>query len=81
MSVIKTDCSGCLEPFRLDTETGVVTMHVPSNGKRGSLYVPAHDVTADAVLDANGDLLVWQCPRCGYADSVYADDETRRALT
>lgn len=82
MAIVKENCSGCMEAFRLDTETGTVTMTVPSNGKRGSLHVPTHQVTTMAVLDRGNDLLLWDCPfpGCGYAESVYADDETRAAL-
>lgn len=80
MSVVRKDCSGCMEPFRLDTETLVVTMQVPSNGMRGAKHVPAHTVSAEATV-SRMDMIEWECPRCGYAESEYADDETRRALT
>ncbi|GAB2734784.1 hypothetical protein [Nocardioides pakistanensis] len=80
-AVIKKDCSGCTEPFRLDMATLTVTMKVPSNGLRGARHVPSHTVTAEATLAPNGVLVYWDCPRCGYAESEYADDETRNALT
>lgn len=81
MAIVKKDCSGCMEPFRLDTVTGVVTMTVPSNGKRGSLHVPKHDVTAEATLDRPGVLLLWDCPRCGYAESEYENDDVRKEMS
>lgn len=80
MAIVKKDCSGCMESFRLNTTTGIVTMTVPSNGRRGSLHVPAHDVTTEATLDRVETLLLWDCPRCGYAESEYEDDEIRKAM-
>lgn len=73
-TVRRFPCSGCGEPLALNVATLVVTMRVPSNGKRGSLHVPAHDVTAEAV--EVGPLIEWDCPLCGYADSeeVEVDD-------
>lgn len=67
LTIVRNDCSGCAEPFTLYTGTFVVTMRVPSNGKRGSLHVAAHKVTAEAV-ESDG-LILWDCPRCGYAES------------
>lgn len=80
-NIVKTECSGCMEPVKVDVEGGVATMRVPSNGKRGSLHVAAHDVTAEVLIDSDDTLAMWDCPRCGYADSVYADPQTRKALT
>lgn len=75
MDTVTAQCSGCGEDFTLDRETGAVTMRVPSNGRQGRLHVPAHDVTTEAFSD--GTLLLWECPRCGYAESEYERDEDR----
>lgn len=82
MAIIKNDCSGCMEPFVLDTDNLTVTMKVPANGLRGSKHVPAHKVTAEVSV-SRMDMFEWECPfpGCGYAESEYADDETRYALT
>lgn len=74
MATIKSECSGCSNPFTLNTVTGKVTAKVPSNGKRGSLHVPARTETTEAVDD--GILLLWDCPfpGCGYAESAYNDE-------
>lgn len=79
--IVKKDCSGCMEPFRLNTVTGIVTMMVPSNGIRGAGHKPAHEVTTEATLDRAQTLLLWDCPRCGYAESEYEDDEIRDEMT
>lgn len=79
-NIVRTTCSGCTEPVRVNLHRGTATMRVPSNGKRGSLHVPAHDAVADVIIDADGDLAMWDCPVCGYADSVYADPEVRADL-
>jgi len=77
---VTTTCSGCAADVRVDVDGGTATVRVPSNGKRGSLHVPAHDVVADVVVA--DDLAMWDCPvpSCGYADSVYATAELRRVL-
>lgn len=77
-NIVHTTCSGCSEPVKVDVDGGVATMRVPSNGKRGSLHVPAHDVTADVLIDSDDTLAMWDCPRCEYADSVYATAALRR---
>jgi len=64
-ATITTTCSGCSEEVKVAAYEA--TVQVPSNGKRGSLHVPAHKVVADVYDD--GDLLTWDCPACGYADS------------
>ena len=79
--LVTKPCSGCMEDFTLDVGTGIVTMRVPSNGKRGSLHVGAHEVTTEATLDRAGVLLLWECPRCGYAESEYEDPDVRAAMT
>lgn len=79
-NTVTTECSGCMEPVSVDIDAGLATMHVPSNGRRGSLHVPAHDVTAEVSIDADGVLALWDCPRCEYADSVYADPAMREVL-
>lgn len=73
---IAVDCSGCMEPVTVDVMAGTVTARVPSNGRRGSKHVPAHDVSNDDVTD-DGHLAYWECPRpgCGYADSTYIDPD------
>lgn len=74
--IIKTTCSGgrgCREDVVLDLEQGTATVHVASNGRRGSLHVPDHDVVAD--LTEEGPLLLWDCPACGHADSYDLDEE------
>ena len=79
-AIIKKDCSGCMEPFRLDCANLTVTMVVPSNGLRGARHVAAHTVSTEASLNQRDGLILWDCPRCGYAESEYDDDETRAAL-
>lgn len=64
---IATTCSNCSADVALFPHAGSVTSKVASNGKRGSLHVPAHTVEAD--LDGDDDLLTWDCPVCGDADS------------
>lgn len=73
--IIKTTCSGCSEQVTVDRNFGVAIAKVPSNGKRGSLHVPAHNVSVDLDGD-DGDLVTWDCPwpTCGYADSFDLND-------
>ncbi|KQP62913.1 hypothetical protein [Nocardioides sp. Leaf285] len=92
---VSLPCSGCMEPFEMlvlsageggasvvDTlRSATVTMAVPANGVRGRGHQAAHEVRAEAEVDATGTLLVWDCPRCGYADSVYADPQVRASLS
>ena len=33
MTIVKNECSQCLEEYRLNTETLLVTMTMPSNGR------------------------------------------------
>lgn len=79
-NVVRTVCSGCMEPVTVDVDWGMATMRIPSNGKRGAGHVPAHDATAEVLIDS--DLAMWDCPMpgCDQADSVYVDPETRRVL-
>jgi hypothetical protein len=67
MAVITTTCSECAEDVVLRTAAGTVTVAVASNGRRGSLHVPAHTVTSD--LSGDDDLYEWECPACGHPDS------------
>lgn len=78
--IVRTTCSDCSIAVRVNLDTGVVTARIPSNGKRGSLHVPAHDETTQGSLDSDETLLLWDCPACGYADSTYADDQMRKEL-
>lgn len=71
--IIRDDCSGCGEPFRLSLGSMRVAMDVEANGKRGSLHVAAHTVTGPAFTDADTGLVMWDCPRCGYAESQEVD--------
>lgn len=66
---IQTTCSGCSADVELVNGSAVVA--VPSNGKRGSLHVPAHKVEAPLSFTEDDSLLLWDCPvpSCGYADS------------
>lgn len=80
-NIVRTICSGCMEPVKVDIDNGVATMQVPSNGRRGSLHVPAHEVTADVMIDSDDTLAMWECPRCDYSDSVYATAALRRELS
>ena len=64
---VTTTCSGCAEQVRVDGDQGTATVRVASNGRRGSLHIAAHTVTADVYND--GDLLTWDCPACDHADS------------
>lgn len=66
-SIIKTTCSGCMADVKIDVENEKVHVVVPSNGRRGSLHIPAHTVSSD--LYGDDDLLQWECPACEYADS------------
>lgn len=79
MTVLKNECSGCGGDFAIDTDTFVITMTVPSNGRRGQGHVSAHQVTADGYSD--GTLIMWECPICEYSDSVYQDADVRKELT
>jgi hypothetical protein len=81
MTIVKNECSGCFEQYRLDTKALTLTMVVPSNGKRGKGHVPAHEVVAEVDYEHGGELLGWECPICGYADSEYVNDEMRRMWT
>jgi len=71
MVIVKADCSGCAEPFTLNTDRMVVTMTVPGNGKRGVARTAARKVTADVSVPDGSPLLEWECPfpGCGYAES------------
>ena len=79
MTLLITTCSGCMGSVKVDTEAGTATGRVKSNGVRGQNHKPAHNVTVDLEM---GDVLGhYECPiGCGYLDSVYLDDATRRAL-
>lgn len=55
--MIKTTCSECTSPIRLNPDTGEVS----GNG-----------LTLDMCIDDN-DLLMWDCPWCRYADSYELD--------
>lgn len=79
-NVVRTECAGdgCGLKVVVYVEQERVHVMVPSNGRRGSLHKPAHTVKVDASDD--GDLTMWDCPVCGYADSVYSDPATRKAL-
>lgn len=81
MTVVRNECSRCLEPYLLDTDSLIVTMTVRSNGIRGTRHVPAHEVTAEATYAHDGFLIAWECPICGYADSEYASTLDRRMMT
>lgn len=72
-SAIKHECDGCLLDVTLDIESGTATTHVPSNGKRGSLHVPAHDVI-EGLWTQDDYLWEWDCPECEYANS-WTEDE------
>lgn len=64
---IPTVCSGCMRDVVVDEDAGTVTVRVPSNRVRGAGHVPAHDLTTE--VGGDDDLLTWDCPACGYADS------------
>jgi hypothetical protein len=78
---VKTECASCFIAVRVNLDTGEVTARIPSNGKRGALYVAPHTATTQGTLDADQTLLLWECPACGYADSTYVDPEVREALS
>lgn len=64
--MVTTFCSGCMNDVRVTSER--VTVHVPHNGARGVRRVPAHTLSGDVFPD---DILwQWDCPSCGYADSL-----------
>lgn len=79
--VVETTCSGCMREVTVDLAAGSVTMRVPSNGKRGSLHVPAHDAVSEVTFDDT--LAHFECPAedCDYEDSVYIDPQVREDLT
>lgn len=66
------DCSGCMEPVKINRDQGTATATRPSNGKRGSLRTEAQRVTVDLIND-DGHLVTWDCPLCEYADSLDLD--------
>lgn len=76
---VKMQCGGCLTEVKVDLDAQTVTARIPSNGKRGAGHVPAHDAVTEGHSDE--DLMYWECPACGYADSTYTDAETRKALS
>lgn len=73
LEAIAHECDGCLLDVTLDAVGGVAVTHVPSNGKRGSLHVPAHDVEV-ILVTADDYLFEWECPACEYANS-WTEDE------
>ena len=79
-NVIRTECASCFQPVTIGVEREVLTSRIPSNGKRGSLYVAPHTVEAEITVNDESGLVLWDCPVCGYADSSYADPATRKAL-
>lgn len=62
---IHTNCSDCMTDLVIDGDK--VTAQIPSSGSRGSKFVPAHEATSEVTGD--DDLLMWDCPACGHADS------------
>jgi len=77
--LVKSECSGCFEPFTLNTVAMTVKMIRPSNGIQGRRHVPAGPVKAD-VSEYKG-LLEWDCPLCGYAESEEDIDPYTSSLT
>jgi len=73
-TIITTTCSDCSLPTKVNIDRGTVEVKVPSNGKRGSLHVPAHVLTTEA-WTTDDYLFTYDCPACGYADSVTEDQE------
>jgi len=75
-ALIRTDCSACRIDLEVRVGAGTVAALIPSNGKRGSLHAPAHAAVVEFVTDGDDDpadpatLLMWDCPACGYADSL-----------
>lgn len=78
--IVTTTCSACSVATVINVDTGEGFARVPSNGKRGDGHVPAHEVTFEVLIDAEGDLAMWDCPVCDNAESVYADPQVRRDL-
>jgi hypothetical protein len=62
-----TTCSGCSATVKITDDA--VTVDVPSNGRRGSLHVAAHTLTAEDAYVTEDGMVCWTCPVCGYADS------------
>jgi hypothetical protein len=85
MTIVKNECPECLNEFSVNTDTFVVTMTKPSNGRRkadwgpAGKHVPAHQVTTQGYT-TDDFLILWECPVCGYADSTYVDDAVREDL-
>lgn len=77
--IVKTECAACFVPVRVNVDTGEAIASIPSNGKRGAGHVPAHSASTCGSFD--GTLILWDCPACGYADSTYADEADRKALS
>lgn len=80
-NIERTVCAGCFLPVVINVDRFTLTATIPSNGLRGSNRVEARKVVEDVhYADSDADLVLWDCPRCGYADSTYADPATRKAL-
>lgn len=67
MAFIPTTCSGCSETVKVNRIQGVVLATKAGNGLRGSKRVETAKVSIDS---DDGDLVTWDCPLCGYADSL-----------
>lgn len=77
--IVKTECAECFAAVRVDLDAGTATARIPSNGRRGSLHVPAHAASTEGTF--TDVLFLWECPACGYADSTYTDPDMRRELS
>lgn len=76
-----THDGGAAGEWGIDTfVSATLTSRIPSNGLRGAKYVAPYDAHAEAVPDADGTLLLWECVACGYADSTYLDPAVRDVL-
>jgi hypothetical protein len=73
LTKVVTQCSGCHARTLLNVEVGTAAVQIPSNGKRGSLHVPAHTVST-SLWTTDDYLWMWDCPACEYADS-WTEDE------
>jgi hypothetical protein len=54
-NIFNTTCSGCMEPVRVNRVVGVVA------GRKAKDIAP--------LINDDDNLVTWDCPMCGYADS------------
>ena len=73
MAAISIPCSNCAEILLLSIDNGIINGTRVSNGLRGSKHIPKSVLPSDISEDPESDLIMWDCPLCGYADSFDPD--------